>query len=63
MKKRFCLAISLLCTFSFAQTLYAQKKELAEYNVQWNTPGINSQGSMPIGNGDIGANVWGRGKW
>ena len=36
----------------------AQKTTLADYNVQWTTPGLNSQGSMPIGNGDIGANVW-----
>jgi hypothetical protein len=48
----------LLYNFHFAQSLFAQKKELVDYNVQWNTPGINAQGSMPIGNGDIGANVW-----
>ena len=28
------------------------------YNVVWSTPSLNSAGSMPIGNGDIGANVW-----
>ncbi|HAZ04625.1 MAG: hypothetical protein A2W90_06860 [Bacteroidetes bacterium GWF2_42_66] len=39
-------------------SLYAQITTLEDYNIQWNTPGINSQGSMPIGNGDIGANVW-----
>lgn len=38
--------------------VYAQKTTLEDYNIRWNTPGINSQGSMPIGNGDIGANVW-----
>ncbi len=27
-------------------------------NVTWNTPGPSSQQSMPIGNGDIGLNVW-----
>ncbi len=27
-------------------------------NVVWGTPSKNSAGSMPIGNGDIGANVW-----
>lgn len=31
---------------------------LKRYNVIWNTPSENSMGSMPIGNGDIGANVW-----
>ncbi len=28
------------------------------YNVIWDTPGEDSSDSMPIGNGDIGANVW-----
>jgi len=27
-------------------------------NVEWNTPGPSSAQSMPIGNGDIGLNVW-----
>jgi len=31
---------------------------LAEYNVVWETPSKDSSGSMPIGNGDIGLNVW-----
>jgi alpha-L-fucosidase 2 len=33
--------------------------ELNSYNVTWTTPSTNgSPGSMPIGNGDITANVW-----
>ena len=28
------------------------------YNVQWDTPGPGSAQSMPLGNGDIGLNVW-----
>jgi hypothetical protein len=28
------------------------------YNVVWETPSGDSSGSMPIGNGDIGLNVW-----
>lgn len=28
------------------------------YNVSWNSPSGNSKGSMPLGNGDIGLNVW-----
>lgn len=31
---------------------------LSNSNVVWATPSKNSAGSMPIGNGDIGANVW-----
>lgn len=36
----------------------AQKSVLTDYNIAWNTPGLNSQGSMPLGNGDIGINAW-----
>lgn len=32
--------------------------KLNKYNVVWNTPGPTSYQSMPIGNGDIGLNVW-----
>ncbi|MDF2671316.1 MAG: hypothetical protein K0R67_3622, partial [Paenibacillus sp.] len=32
--------------------------ELDKNNVVWDSPGSNASGSMPIGNGDIGLNVW-----
>ena len=28
------------------------------YNVVWDSPSKDSSGSMPIGNGDVGLNVW-----
>jgi alpha-L-fucosidase 2 len=31
---------------------------LEKYNELWETPSKNQQGSMPIGNGEIGLNVW-----
>jgi hypothetical protein len=31
---------------------------IEKYNVVWDSPSQNSLGSMPIGNGDISANVW-----
>lgn len=31
---------------------------VSDYNVTWTTPSRDSSGSMPIGNGDIGLNVW-----
>jgi alpha-L-fucosidase 2 len=31
---------------------------LDQYNVVWNSPSKDSAGSMPLGNGDIGLNVW-----
>ncbi len=33
-------------------------KELASYNVVWNEPGKGPADSMPLGNGEIGLNVW-----
>jgi hypothetical protein len=40
-------------------TLVAQKGfDLSKYNVVWDTPSEDSFGSMPLGNGDIGLNVW-----
>lgn len=35
-----------------------QPHPLDRYNVVWTTPSKDSSGSMPIGNGDIGLNVW-----
>lgn len=32
--------------------------ELNNYNVVWNSPSEDFNGSMPIGNGDLAANVW-----
>jgi len=32
--------------------------QLDAYNVVWDSPSKNHNGSMPIGNGDIGLNVW-----
>ena len=36
----------------------AGAQQLADYEVIWDSPSIDCHGSMPIGNGDIGANVW-----
>jgi hypothetical protein len=37
---------------------FGQATDLEKYNVIWDSPGNNSSGSMPIGNGDIGLNLW-----
>jgi len=43
-------------------TVYGQAIDIAsmlkKYNVSWDVPGTSSYQSMPIGNGDIGLNVW-----
>ena len=33
-------------------------ERLSEYDVIWETPSENETGSMPLGNGDLGLNVW-----
>ncbi len=35
-----------------------QLNTLDSFNVVWNTPSENAQGSMPLGNGDVGINAW-----
>ena len=32
--------------------------DVEKYNVVWDSPSESSFGSMPLGNGDIGLNVW-----
>ena len=55
MKKLIILFLVLIqCLTLVAQTGY----DLSKYNVVWNTPSEDSFGSMPLGNGDIGLNVW-----
>jgi len=36
----------------------ASESGIEKFDVVWDSPSQNSLGSMPIGNGDIGANVW-----
>ena len=39
-------------------TARVKGKNMDAYNVIWDSPSKDSSGSMPMGNGDIGANVW-----
>jgi hypothetical protein len=49
----------LILIFIFLLPGCAEKEnEVSLYNVVWDTPSDNSFGSMPLGNGDIGLNVW-----
>jgi len=62
MKLRFsyliCCSILLFAIeFCFASGIDLPK-EIEKYNVVWDTPSEGQQGSMPLGNGDIGLNVW-----
>ena len=58
MIKRLPLLLLLGCIHPMA-ALQAGGDGLPEkYNVVWDSPSKDYNGSMPIGNGDIGANVW-----
>ena len=58
MIKRLPLLLLLGCIHPIA-ALQAGGDGLPEkYNVVWDSPSKDYNGSMPIGNGDIGANVW-----
>jgi hypothetical protein len=39
-------------------SLYAETAGVSRYNVVWTSPSKDAAGSMPLGNGDIGLNVW-----
>ncbi len=50
----------LICALMLLR-LSASSQEQADpsrYNVVWDTPSTDSFGSMPLGNGDVGLNVW-----
>jgi hypothetical protein len=54
-------AVALLITFIFILEASAADDGfgyVSGYDVTWNSPGTNENDSMPIGNGDIAANVW-----
>ena len=38
--------------------LSACSSEVSKYDIAWNTPSENASGNMPIGNGEVAANVW-----
>jgi alpha-L-fucosidase 2 len=51
--------LSVLIGLLFSQIIQAQTKTYPSiYNVVWTTPSDDSFGSMPLGNGDVGMNVW-----
>lgn len=56
----FSLVLALLAAVPAAEGLIPQNgiDRLTRYNVAWDSPGERSINSMPLGNGDIGLNVW-----
>lgn len=57
MKFFFFFILSAINITAFGQQVNIASM-LKKYDVRWNEPGTSSYESMPIGNGDIGLNVW-----
>lgn len=55
MKKILCFATTLLFAFNVVN---GQSDVVNDYSVVWDSPSENASGAMPIGNGEVGANVW-----
>ncbi len=47
-----------ICLSGFTPAAAGLDDELARFNPIWNSPSQNAAGSMPIGNGEVGLNVW-----
>jgi hypothetical protein len=50
--------LSISCAKTKHEVEARKGPPLEYYNVVWQTPSRDSSGSMPLGNGDIGLNVW-----
>ena len=47
-----------ICFFIFLISRFTCAQHISNYDVIWDSPSENSAGSMPIGNGILGMNVW-----
>jgi len=54
----FKILLAFIVSMGFTVSLSAQKVQLNQYNVLWDTQSRNSSESMPVGGCDIGCNVW-----
>ncbi len=57
------ISVILLVSFFFAcntnkTEITENQQKLQKYNIKWDSPSKDYNGSMPVGNGDIGLNVW-----
>ena len=50
--------IKLVTLLAAAAAMTFAQHPVDAYNVVWNSPSKDSSGSMPLGNGDVGLNVW-----
>eukprot|EP01084_Bolivina_argentea_P179554 310262_1 len=53
------MSLTFILVFCLSRLVYLNYGNWADnYNTLWQTPGITQWGSLPIGNGDLTANVW-----
>ncbi|WP_207532862.1 DUF5703 domain-containing protein [Desertivirga arenae] len=52
------MRVSLFLSFLLLASFLVPAQDISQYNVVWNGQSKNSSGSMPLGGGDIGCNVW-----
>jgi len=57
MRKAIEISAVLICLL-FVVPGFGAGRSVSDYDVVWDGPSKDSSGSMPIGNGDIGLNVW-----
>ncbi len=50
--------LALLALYAIGQSRLMGSSQIEKYNIAWDSPSKDSLGSMPLGNGDIGLNVW-----
>ena len=49
------LLVSMILLFGCKKN---EMNQLDNYNITWDSPSKDHHGSMPLGNGDIGLNLW-----
>lgn len=51
--------VVVLCIWAWAMTACRETiPRVGDYDLIWDTPSTGAAGSMPVGNGELGANVW-----
>ncbi len=58
MTKKLSIIASLVCLHPLSTLLAGEGHAMDKFNVVWTSPSKDYNGSMPIGNGDLAANVW-----
>ena len=58
MKKALLIITVIACLNPVSHLLAGEGNPMDSYNVVWPTPSEDYNGSMPIGNGELAANVW-----